>query len=86
MSFEYHNEVVDILDFTMLYPPEGDSSVLEVLGSNNEAFLHVTLAPDETLIFAFLSGKPTCLSEQQLQIITEKAKENLTLTDSSMFE
>lgn len=86
MSFEYHNKIVDILDFTMLYPPEGDSSVLEVSDGNNEAFLHVTLAPDGSLIFAFFLEQLVCLSERQFGTISEKAMKNLSLTDSTMFE
>lgn len=86
MSFEYHKVIVENLDFTMLYPPEGDSSILEVTADIHGAFLHVSLAPDKTLVFAFFPEKKICLSENQLLMITEKARKNLSLTDSSLFE
>ncbi len=84
--FEYDQKLLKNLEFTMLYPPEGDSSVLEVSNENIGPFLHIMLASDETLIFAFFSTKPINLSEAQFTFICAKAKQRLSLTDISMFE
>ncbi len=84
--FEYDENILADLSFIMLYPPEGESSVLEVSAEVVGPFLHVMLASDETLVFAFISTKPVILSEKQFSIICEKAKEKLSLTDYSRFE
>lgn len=84
--YEYDESILGDLEFLMLYPAEGDSSILEVSEKGIGSFLHVMLASDETLVFAFLSREPINLSEKQFALIQEKAKKNLSLTDSSLFE
>lgn len=84
--FEYDEKLTENLEFTMLYPPEGESSIFEVSVEGNDPFLHVMLDTDRSLVFAFFPEKMVCLSEELMLSICNKAKAKLTLTDMSIFD
>ncbi len=83
--FEYDKNLLGELKFEMLYPAEGDSSVLEVSEDSVGDFLHVILSGDGQLIFSFFSKSAVNLTDEQFCQIRERAKENLSLTDMSLF-
>ena len=84
--FEYDEKLLCDLKFEMLYPPEGNSSILEVSEESIGPFLHVMLASDSQLVFSFSSKSEVNLTEKQFGQICERAKERLSLIDMSLFE
>lgn len=83
--FQYGKNLLGELKFEMLYPAEGDSSVLEVSEDSVGDFLHVILSGDGRLVFSFCSKSEVNLTDEQFQKIRERAKERLSLTDMSLF-
>jgi len=79
----------------MLYPAEGDSSVLEVSAEGFFDFLHVSLDDDGELVFSFLQNRSwrslflakqyVTLSQVQMDEISAIAKDRLALTDLADF-
>ena len=65
----------------MLYPPEGNSSVLEVEDSALGPFLYVSLRRDGELNFEFYFDRAISLSEAQFREIEAKARGKLSWTD-----
>lgn len=84
--FEYDKRLLKTLNFNTLYPPEGDSSVLEVSSDGSGDFLHVTLSENGALIFSFFSGHEINLTLDQINAISDVARERLTVTDTSWLE
>jgi hypothetical protein len=84
--FEYDENLLGDLKFGMLYPPEGDSSILEVSEESIGPFLHVMLARDGQLVFSFFSKSEVNLTEKQFSQIRERAQKNVSLTDMSLFD
>lgn len=84
--FEYDENLLGELEFQMLYPAEGNSSILEVSEETIGSFLHVMLAADGQLVFSFFSDSPVNLAERQFVQICKRAKESLSLTDISLFD
>jgi hypothetical protein len=74
------------LRYLMLYPAEGNSSILEVSLDNVGDILHVKLNDDGEQIWTFFSTDRTSLSEGQIDEISLKADANLSLTDYSIFD
>ncbi|MDP5309205.1 hypothetical protein, partial [Paracoccus spongiarum] len=83
---EYDKNLLKNLRFNILYPPEGDSSVLEVSADDVGDFLHVILGADGTLIFSFLSNREVNINTDQISTITDVARQNLSLTDTSWLD
>src|SRR5690606_26468656 len=64
-----NRQMVETLQFVMLYPPEGNSSVLEVGNDDLGEFLRVSLLKNGDLNFEFLVEPAPLISEKHLQEI-----------------
>lgn len=71
------------LQFQMLYPPEGSTSILEVTDRGLGPFLHVSLRKDGDLTYEFFAKTALSISEKQIQEIESMAQKNLSWTDLS---
>jgi hypothetical protein len=69
------------LTYTMLFPVEGDSSILEVSGEGVGEFMHVALSLDRRLEFTFYDKQEMVLSQDQFEEICRIARKNLTLAE-----
>ncbi|MGR3322261.1 MAG: hypothetical protein ACU0DK_10050 [Pseudooceanicola sp.] len=69
------------VQFQMLYPPEGNSSDLEVADSEFGPFLYVSLRKDGELSFDFLVDGALSVSEPQFREIEATARKNLAWSD-----
>lgn len=70
------------LNFTMLYPVEGDSSILEVSRADVGEFLHVEMSQDGLLKFTFFPSGELELSEIEVEAITAKARQKVSVSTS----
>ncbi|GLT10326.1 hypothetical protein ACFQFQ_09785 [Sulfitobacter porphyrae] len=73
------------LEFQMLYPPEGSTSILEVSDRGLGPFLHVSLRKDGDLTYEFFAETALSISEKQMKDIEEMARRKLSWTDLSAF-
>lgn len=80
MLFDSENKI-QTLEYTMLYPAEGESSILEVSGKSINEFLHVKLTAHGDLEFTFFLNRPFTLSFAQISEISETAKLRLHLSE-----
>ena len=76
-----HENKIQSLEYTMLYPAEGDSPILEVSGNNINEFLHVSLNVRGSLEFTFFLKKTFTLSQSQISEISKIAKMRLHFSD-----
>jgi len=65
------------LKYVMLYPPEGDSPILEVCDGDDRDLLCVEVSECGELKFTFYSQNVVTITEPQLQEIIQKAKKNI---------
>lgn len=65
------------LTYAMLYPPEGNSSILEMSAKDQGDFLHVAILSDGTLGFRFFPGEDIMITERQVEEIIERARKNI---------
>jgi hypothetical protein len=84
--FEYDQRLIKDIKFTLLYPPEGDSSILEVSSDTAGDFLHVMMTKNGDLILSFMGKSETNLTKSQIDMICDEALRRLQITDSSLFE
>jgi len=75
----------ETLSFSVLYPPEGSSSILEVADENGGTFLHVSLKEDGSLSYNPLGSSPYALTEPQLSEVKMVARRKLSWTDLAAF-
>lgn len=73
------------LEFQMLYPPEGSTSILEVSDRGLGPFLHVSLRKGGDLTYEFFAETALSISEKQMKDIEEMARRKLSWTDLSAF-
>lgn len=78
--------MVGSIKFQMLYPPEGDSSILEVSSEEFGEFLHVTLSNDGKLLFTFFAKHEITITQDEIAFISSTAIDRLSITDLSIFE
>ncbi|MBT8155159.1 hypothetical protein KMP13_15025 [Epibacterium ulvae] len=67
----------------MLYPPEENSSVLEVADSGLGPFLHVSLRKDGDLSYEFFAEPTISFSESKFKEVEAMARKKLSWTDLS---
>jgi len=75
--------IVGELQFQMLYPPEGSSSILEVADNGIGPFLYVSLKKDGGLIYEFFTKPSIAITDKQFREINAKARKRLSWTDLS---
>ncbi len=80
MYFDHLKKNIGKIEYLMLYPAEGDSSVLEVSAEGFGDFLHVSLDDDGELVFAFFAKQNVTLSQVQMDEISAIARDRLALT------
>lgn len=79
MNFELENTIGE-LRYVLLYPPEGESSILEVSTEGIGEFLHVSLNSNGVLNFTFFLKELFTLTSKQLNEISKVARDRLELT------
>lgn len=69
------------LSYQIIYPPEGNSSILEVSKDRIGQFLLVSLGKNGALTYDFFVSSPFTITEKHLKEIELMARTNLSYTD-----
>ncbi|MFB9223859.1 hypothetical protein ACFFUC_12950 [Paracoccus cavernae] len=84
--FEYDKRVINNFRYTVLYPAEGQSSILEVSAEGVGEFLHVMLTSDGGLVFSFFPNVELNITLSQLTEVSTIARDRLSIEDLSWLD
>ncbi|MFD2845244.1 RHS repeat domain-containing protein [Paracoccus cavernae] len=86
IMFEYDKRVINNFRYTVLYPAEGQSSILEVSAEGVGEFLHVMLTSDGGLVFSFFPNVELNITLSQLTEVSTIARDRLSIEDLSWLD